>query len=426
MEKVGAFTDRTTEGGEWRSGNPASGQQATPMLSAYFNMLQRELVSVVESAGIELDKEDDGQLLQAIRRLRGGAATNFGQWLWSSSTAGNPGAGRIALNNATPGSATTLFIDEISAEDVDFSQSLGLLRAGDTVTLQERDTAELSHRLHVTGPAVDHGTYRSIPVEYVSGEGGLPETDAAVSVLLTQSTAASVSTDGVAGSFSNLRASASGTNATVNVSADALCLKNASNQQKVVNAIALSINSAANGANGLDIGALTAATWYSTWVIYNPTTQTLAGLLSLSATAPTLPAGYTHRARVGWVRTDSTANKYPLLFFQSGRRVTYVPTAGTNLSAWPVMASGTAAAAAVAWASFAPPTASVVRRIAYAATGGSVAVLLTANGTFMAYTPAISSFSPVLNVDFPTYGPNVYWTSSGNGTLYCLGWEDNL
>lgn len=193
MEKVGAFTDRTTEGGEWRSGNPASGQQATPMLAAYFNMLQRELVSVVESAGIELDKDDDGQLLQAIRRLRGGAATNFGQWLWSSSTAGNPGAGCIALDNATPGSATTLFITEASTEGVDFTQSLSLLRAGDTITLQERDTAELSHRLRVTGPASDEGSYRAIPVEYVSGEGGLPEPETVMSVLLTQAGASDAS-----------------------------------------------------------------------------------------------------------------------------------------------------------------------------------------------------------------------------------------
>lgn len=193
MEKVGAFTDRTTEGGEWRSGNPASGQQATPMLAAYFNMLQRELVSVVESAGIELDKDDDGQLLQAIRRLRGGAATNFGQWLWSNSHAGNPGAGCIALDNATPGSATTLFITEASTEGVDFTQSLSLLRAGDTITLQERDTAELSHRLRVTGPASDEGAYRSIPVEYVSGEGGLPEPESVVSVLLTQAGASDAS-----------------------------------------------------------------------------------------------------------------------------------------------------------------------------------------------------------------------------------------
>lgn len=67
MEKVGAYTDRATEVGEWRPGNPGLGQQATPMLAAYFNMLQRELVGVVQAAGLELDPEDDGQLLRAIR-----------------------------------------------------------------------------------------------------------------------------------------------------------------------------------------------------------------------------------------------------------------------------------------------------------------------------------------------------------------------
>lgn len=193
MEKVGAYTDRATESGEWRAGSPGAGQTATPMLSAYFNMLQRELVGVVEAAGMVLDAEDDTQLLQAIRRLRGGAATNFGQWLWSDSQAGNPGAGCIALDNATPGSATTLFITEASTESVDFTQSLSLLRAGDTITIQERDTAELSHRLRVTGPATDQGSYRTIPVEYVSGEGGLPEPEAVVSVLLTQAGASDAS-----------------------------------------------------------------------------------------------------------------------------------------------------------------------------------------------------------------------------------------
>ena len=69
MEKVGAYTDRATEIGEWRAGNPGLGQQATPMLAAYFNMLQRELTGVVEAADIELDPEDDGQLLQALNEL---------------------------------------------------------------------------------------------------------------------------------------------------------------------------------------------------------------------------------------------------------------------------------------------------------------------------------------------------------------------
>ncbi|HWV10687.1 MAG TPA: phage tail protein, partial [Pseudomonas sp.] len=159
----------------------------------YFNMLQRELVAIIQGAGITPDKDNDGQLLDAIRRLRGGAASNFGQWHWSDSLAGNPGAGRVALDNANPSLAEALLITEASADALDFTQSLGLLRAGDTVTFQVRDGAGLSHRFRVTGQDTDHGTYRSIPVEYVSGSGGLPEADAVVSVLLTQAGASDAS-----------------------------------------------------------------------------------------------------------------------------------------------------------------------------------------------------------------------------------------
>lgn len=179
--------------GKFTDGNPLLGIPASRDPSSWANQVTDELLAVIQAAGIEPSEEQSDQLLRAVRRLRGGAATNFGQWLWSNSHAGNPGAGSIALDNATPGSATTLFITEASTEGVDFTQSLGLLRAGDTITLQERDTAELSHRLRVTGPASDEGSYRSIPVEYVSGEGGLPEPDAVVSVLLTQAGASDAS-----------------------------------------------------------------------------------------------------------------------------------------------------------------------------------------------------------------------------------------
>lgn len=69
MEKVGAYTDRATESGEWRPGAPGAGQSATPMLAAYFNMLQRELLGVVEAADIEPNAGDDTQLLQALNEL---------------------------------------------------------------------------------------------------------------------------------------------------------------------------------------------------------------------------------------------------------------------------------------------------------------------------------------------------------------------
>jgi len=69
MEKVGAFTERTTSEGEWRNGDPASNVRATPMLAAYFNMLQRELLNVLADAGINADLQDETQLAAAINAI---------------------------------------------------------------------------------------------------------------------------------------------------------------------------------------------------------------------------------------------------------------------------------------------------------------------------------------------------------------------
>ncbi|WP_236207879.1 phage tail protein [Pseudomonas tohonis] len=168
----------------FRNGDPANAILATRLQAEWFNALQEEVASLVEQAGIVLDPEDSTQLLKAVRKLRGGTV-NFGFWQWSAVGA-NPEEGRVTLDNADPAMASSLLIAESSAESLDYSTSLGLLRAGDTVSIQERDAATVSHRYRVTGPAVDHGAYRSIPVSYVSGSGGAPAVDAMLSVLLTQ------------------------------------------------------------------------------------------------------------------------------------------------------------------------------------------------------------------------------------------------
>lgn len=69
MEKIGAFTDRVTSSGEWRNGDPASNVRATPMLAAFFNMLQREMLGILANAGIEPDIEDEAQLAAAINAI---------------------------------------------------------------------------------------------------------------------------------------------------------------------------------------------------------------------------------------------------------------------------------------------------------------------------------------------------------------------
>lgn len=77
------------------------------------------------------------------------------------------------------------------------------------------------------------------------------------------------------------------------------------------------INCAGTGANGLDAGALGNSTFYYLWIIYNGTT--VAGLASLSSTAPTMPGGYTYKALVGVVRTDGAAHF--IKSYQAGREI---------------------------------------------------------------------------------------------------------
>jgi hypothetical protein len=102
----------------------------------------------------------------------------------------------------------------------------------------------------------------------------------------------------------------------------------------------LNVDITASGANGLDTGSQANSTWYSIWVIYNPTTDTVAGLFSTSTTSPTLPAGYTKKRRVGWVRNYSLGNFIPfsctgrgkMRKYASGGNITQPLSGGTATS----------------------------------------------------------------------------------------------
>lgn len=74
-----------------------------------------------------------------------------------------------------------------------------------------------------------------------------------------------------------------------------------------------------SGAGGLDTGAVAALTWYAVFVVLNVQTRQVVALFSLSRDAPTLPQGYRYFRRVGWFRTDSSANLLDLRTLSSGR-----------------------------------------------------------------------------------------------------------
>ncbi|MBF0639775.1 phage tail protein [Pseudomonas protegens] len=250
-----------------------------------------------------------------------------------------------------------------------------------------------------------------------------------------------VSTEGVAGSFSNLRGSATGLDSNVKFTADELCVKNALGQQLVLKDVSITLSTVAFGPGGLDTGPVANNTWYSVWVIWNGSNR--AGLLSLSATAPLMPAGYTHKARVGWVRTDDGA-KYPLSFIQSGPHVQYKVAAGSNVQSMPLAASGSAGSptaptwVAVSVSAFVPPTAGIIMPVLSLPLATSATANVAPNTSYGGYNSptnpppfGISASGSLLpssvKGELLLESSNIYWASNSPASrLYIGGWEDSL
>ena len=98
----------------------------------------------------------------------------------------------------------------------------------------------------------------------------------------------------------------------------------------------VTINAAANGANGLDTGALADNAFYAVFVVGDSTDHNATcGLISLSAASPVLPSGYDMFRRIGYVLTSGAAAI--LDFSQRGssadRGMWYAAAIATNITA---------------------------------------------------------------------------------------------
>lgn len=218
--------------------------------------------------------------------------------------------------------------------------------------------------------------------------------------------------------------SAPGTpNSQAYINVDAISLKDANGRSWLTGG-SFTADATVVGANGIDAGALGASTWYSLWVIGNPSTNTTAGLISTSATAPTLPSGYTFKARVGWMRTDGSSHFLKTL--QYDRTARYVAAA-----AYPVMQSGNQTVwTAVPVANFVPTTATKIG-IAVIDASGSGLVAAAPNNTLTDATkaPLVLQFASTMEAWWMLESSNIYYgssTGSASTALWCVGWEDNI
>lgn len=178
-------------------------------------------------------------------------------------------------------------------------------------------------------------------------------------------------------------------NATVDIDAVQVALTDGTNVRVVKN-VDLTVNLGDTGANGRDTGAEAPSAWYFFYVIYNPTTNTVAGLGSLSATAPTLPPGYTYARLVGAARNNASSNLLGMI--QRGAQAQY--TGG------PIeFATGTNAGAAISIASYVPSIAVQARaRLRLAPNTTST------NSAALGASAATSGLLSMINTDVGTDG----------------------
>ncbi|MBR1206948.1 MULTISPECIES: hypothetical protein [unclassified Bradyrhizobium] len=141
----------------------------------------------------------------------------------------------------------------------------------------------------------------------------------------------------LSGYLSGLKITSPGGVSTFSVSAGVACDRSAGDMIVLSAALTKSSSAWAAGNNNgcLDTGAL-ANGFYHVFVIKNPTTSVVDVLMSKSATAPTMPAGYTLFRRIGVVWFNSGVNFSALLqrgreFFWPGSALDLSTTIGTTL-----------------------------------------------------------------------------------------------
>lgn len=69
MRKISDITPTATAEGEFTEGSVATGIAPTILPAEWFNVIQRELVNIVLTAGMKLDPKNDNQILLALQKL---------------------------------------------------------------------------------------------------------------------------------------------------------------------------------------------------------------------------------------------------------------------------------------------------------------------------------------------------------------------
>lgn len=394
----------------------------TPIASAAVNSDFSDIASAI-TASIAADGQTTitGQLK--------GATGSAGSPSYSFSNDLNTGMYRIGTDNVGISAGGTKILD-VSATGLTITGTLSVSATGWI------NTADIAAKAVTYAKIQDISASSRLLGRATSGAGVTEEITIGAGLALSSTTLTAPAFPPPA-SFSQLSIKVA-TTTTVAVSAAYVTVTDGTNFISVP--ISATCDLGTSGAvNGLDTGTIATSTWY---YIYAISTGSLHGTLaSTSATSPTLPSGYTYKARIGAVLTASGVAQ---LFgtWQYGKRAQYIVGLAQTSTARR-MANGssgnitTPTWTAIAVANFVPPTAT---RIALSLNDGAAGqtVMLAPNNSYGAYNsttnPPVAAISlgtgsaPTTEyAEFMLESTNIYWASdSTNGGVYCTGWEDNL
>lgn len=238
-----------------------------------------------------------------------------------------------------------------------------------------------------------------------------------------------------------IKNNASTPNTNIDISAAFLCMVDEHLKPLPVQAFSATINTTTTGLNGLDTGSREADSWYYFFAITDG--ETHGAIASLSATAPTMPDGFTHKVRVGANRTDASGNFYRVEQF--GSRARYVLDSATNTYPYPTIASGVVGT--LGPTNFATPeefdlsdvipATSVGYRVVlhcYSSTSGVAGVSPNVSSTGLIPLPGHNTYGGDLSAqqwagelpgEFMTDSRKLYFYSSqANKILFLTGWVD--
>ena len=291
-----------------------------------------------------------------------------------------------------------------------------------------------------TGNVVIGQEYVLVFAQFLNGGAGGFFLEAAAVAAQTQSAGSAVT---------NLLIVSPGSVATFSVTYDELVMNNVTGAALRATAQSFTVNGANVGVvNGLDTGALAANNWYAIWGISNGATS--GGLLSLSFSNPTMPAGYTFKKRIGALPTVSSGGTF-FTIRQAQQKAQYVLNPGINLRNFATGTAGTYSATSPTLASvqvqglptsIIPVSAIAVEIVAVNKlnNGATANVLVAPNtnwgGVNSGPLGSIGAAWPIwlpngaaqnATVEMLLESNSIAWAADTvSGAISCLGWTDNL